>query len=147
MVKWLSLSLAALAGAAMAVQGTLNAALGKVVGIWESTLIVHLIGTVTVLIIILVGGIGFGNLTKIPQAPWYAYLGGLLSVVIIYAVVRVIPQAGVGNATTAIIAAQIITALLIDSLGLLGMKKYAFHYTDILGILLLAVGTRILLNN
>ncbi len=147
MVKWLSLSLVALAGAAMALQGTLNAALGKVVGIWESTLIVHFIGTVTVLIIILVGGIGFGNLAKIPQAPWYAYLGGLLSVVIIYAVVRVIPQAGVGNATTAIIAAQIITALLIDSLGLFGMKKYAFHYTDILGILLLAVGTRILLTN
>ena len=146
MFKWFSLSLAAMAGAAMAMQGTLNAALGKVVGIWESTLIVHLIGTATVLIIMVVGGIGFGNLAKLAQAPWYAYLGGLLNVVIIYAVVRVIPQVGVGNATTAIIAAQIITALLIDNLGLFGMRKYIFHYTDILGILLLAAGTRILLN-
>ncbi|KUG03976.1 conserved membrane protein [hydrocarbon metagenome] len=146
MFKWFSLSLAAMAGAAMAVQGTLNAALGKVVGIWESTLIVHLIGTVTVLTIIVVGGIGFGNLAKLAQAPWYAYLGGLLNVVIIYAVVRVIPQVGVGNATTAIIAAQIITALLIDNLGLFGMRKYVFHYTDILGILLLGAGTRILLS-
>ncbi len=146
MLNWFSLSLAALAGAAMAVQGTLNAALGKVVGIWESTLIVHLIGTVTVLIIIIAGGIGFGNLAKLTQAPWYAYVGGLLNVVIIYAVVRVIPQIGVGNATTAIIAAQIITALMIDNLGLFGMRKYVFHYTDIVGILLLAIGTRILLN-
>jgi transporter family-2 protein len=146
MLKWFSLGLAALAGAAMAVQGTLNAALGKVVGIWESTLIVHLIGTVTVLLIIMLGGIGFCNLSKIPQAPWYAFLGGVLNVIIIYAVVRVIPQVGVGNATTAIIAAQIITALLIDNLGLFGMKRYLFHYTDILGILLLAAGTRILLN-
>ncbi|MGI6421268.1 MAG: DMT family transporter [Syntrophomonadaceae bacterium] len=146
MIKYLSLGLAALAGAAMAVQGTLNAALGKVLGIWESTLIVHLIGTATVLAIILVGGIGFSNLGKLSQAPWYAYLGGVLNVIIIYAVVRVIPEVGVGNATTAIIAAQIITALVIDNFGLLGMKKYVFHYTDILGIVLLAVGTRILLN-
>lgn len=65
MIKYLSLGLAALAGAAMAVQGTLNAALGKVLGIWESTLIVHLIGTATVLAIILVGGIGFSNLGKL----------------------------------------------------------------------------------
>ncbi len=147
MLNWFSLALAALAGAAMALQGTLNAALGKVVGVWESTLIVHLIGTMTVLTIILVGGIGFGSLAKLPQAPWYAYLGGILNVIIIYAVVKVIPQVGVGNATTAIIAAQIITALIIDNLGLFGMKKYMFHYTDILGILLLAAGTRILLTN
>jgi transporter family-2 protein len=146
MIKWLYLSLAALAGAAMAVQGTLNAALGKVVGVWESTLIVHIIGTITVLLIIILGGIGFSNMGKLGDVPWWAYLGGILNVIIIYAVVRVIPQAGVGNATTAIIAAQIITALLIDNFGLFGMKKCAFQYLDLLGIALLAVGTRILLN-
>ena len=145
MIKYLSLGLAALAGAAMAVQGTLNAALGKVLGIWESTLIVHLIGTATVLAIILVGGIGFSNLGKLSQAPWYAYLGGVLNVIIIYAVVRVIPEVGVGNATTAIIAAQIITALVIDNFGLLGMKIcLPLHRHP--GIVLLSVGTRILLN-
>ncbi len=147
MLKWFYLSLAAVAGAAMALQGTLNAALGKVIGVWESTLIVHLIGTLIVLIIILVGGIGFGNLAKLPQVPWYVYIGGILNVIIIYAVVRVIPQVGVGNATTAIIAAQIITALLIDNLGLFGMEKFPFHYIDLLGIAFLAIGTRILLNN
>lgn len=146
MIKWLYLSLAAIAGAAMAVQGSLNAALGKVVGVWESTLVVHIIGTVTVLLIIILGAIGFGNLGKLSDAPWWAYLGGALNVIIIYAVVRVIPQVGVGNATTAIIAAQIVAALLIDNFGLFGMKKYAFQYIDLLGIALLAIGTRILLN-
>jgi len=147
MEKWFYLMLAGVSGAAMALQGTLNAVLGKVVGVWESTLAVHIIGTITVLIILIIGGIGFGSLGKLGEAPWYAYLGGVLNVIIIYAVVRSIPQVGVGNATTAIIAAQILTALLIDSLGLFGVKKYAFQYMDILGILLLAAGTRILLNN
>lgn len=146
MAKWIYLVIAAVSGAAMALQGTFNAALGKVVGIWESTLIVHLIGTVLILIIILVGGIGFGNFSKLSQAPWYVYLGGVLNVIIIYAVVRSIPQVGVGNATTAIVVAQILTAMLIDCLGLFGMKKYAFEYLDLLGVALLAIGARILLN-
>jgi transporter family-2 protein len=138
------LSIAALSGAAMALQGTLNSALGKILGIWESTLVVHLVGTVTSLLIILVLGIGFGNFAKAGSAPWYAYLGGILNVLIIYAVVRSMPQIGVGNATTAIIVAQLITALIIDSTGAFGMKKAAFHYIDILGIVLLAIGARIL---
>ncbi|MDD4803403.1 MAG: DMT family transporter [Syntrophomonas sp.] len=51
---------------------------------------------------------------------------------------------GVGNATTAIIVAQLITALCIDNCGAFGMKKMPFHYIDILGVALLAIGARIL---
>ncbi|MEN6350271.1 MAG: DMT family transporter [Syntrophomonas sp.] len=145
MSKWIYLGIAALSGAAMALQGTFNAALGKVLGVWESTLMVHLIGTVTVLVIMLGLGAGFAGLGKISQAPWYAFLGGVLNVLIIYAVVRSIPKVGVGNATTAIIVAQVLTAVLIDCLGAFGMKKISFQYIDLLGIALLAIGARILL--
>jgi len=128
----------------MALQGTFNAALGKVIGLWESTLVVHLLGSAVTLIIILVG-VGFNNFGKLGEVPWYAFLGGVLNVIIIYLVARTIPQVGVGNATTAIIVAQILTAVLVDSLGAFGMKKLDFNYLDLLGIALLAVGTRILL--
>jgi len=145
LAKWLYLSLAALSGAAMALQGTFNAALGKVVGIWESTLIVHLVGTITVLLIMLSLSTGFSNLSKLNNVPWYAFLGGFLNVLIIYTLVRAIPQIGVGNATTAIIITQVLTAVCIDNLGAFGMKKYEFHYLDLLGVALLAAGARILL--
>lgn len=144
-MNWLFLLLAAAAGSAMAVQGTWNAALGKILGIWQSTLLVHVIGLVTVLLIILFLGVGWGSFSKIGTVPYYALLGGVLNVIIIYAVVKTIPAVGVGNATTAIIVAQISTAVLIDSLGVFGMKKIGFQYLDILGIVLLAVGARILL--
>jgi transporter family-2 protein len=144
-LNWLYLGIAALSGAAMALQGTFNAALGKALGLWESTLVVHLIGTIVALVILVVVGTGFGNFGKLSQVPWWAYLGGVLSVIIIYAVARSIPQIGVGNATTAIIVAQVSTAILIDCLGVFGMKKIDFQWIDILGIVLLAVGARILL--
>jgi len=144
-VNWLYLILAAVSGSAMALQGTFNAALGKIIGVWESTLLVHVIGSLAALIIILILGMGFSNYAKMNSVPWWAFLGGILNVIIIYLVVRTIPQIGVGNATTAIIVAQILTAVLVDSLGLFGMKKYEFHYLDLLGIALLAIGARILL--
>jgi len=144
-VNWLYLLLAALSGAAMALQGTFNAALGKIIGLWESTLLVHLIGSVAALLIIIILGVGFNNFDKLSSVPWYAFLGGILNVLIIYLVVRTIPKVGVGNATTAIIVAQILTAVLVDSLGAFGMKKMEFQYLDLLGIALLAVGARILL--
>ena len=128
----------------MALQGTFNAALGKVIGIWESTLVVHVIGLLTVAVIILALGTNW-QAGKLAEAPWYAYVGGIMNVIIIYAVVRTMPQIGVGNATTAIIVAQIITALLIDNSGAFGMKQCDLHMRDLLGVLLLGVGARILL--
>lgn len=145
MLNWFYLGLAALSGAAMALQGTFNAALGKIIGIWESTLLVHIIGTVLVILIIMILGVGFSNFSKLGNVPWYAFLGGILNVAIIYTLVRAIPKIGVGNATTAIIVAQVLTAVLIDCLGAFGMKKIEFHYLDLLGIALLAAGARILL--
>lgn len=139
------LVLAGISGAAMAVQGTLNSALGKVLGVWESTLIVHVIGMITALFFILILRIGFGNFGKMGEANWYYYLGGILNVLIIYALVRAIPEIGVSNATTAIIVCQVLTALLIDCTGAFGMKKMDFHYIDLLGVALLAIGARILL--
>lgn len=144
-MNWMYLGLAALSGAAMALQGTFNAALGKVIGIWESTLLVHVIGLATALLVILCLGVGWQNYGKIGSVPWFAFLGGIMNVLIIYAVVRTIPNIGVGNATTAIIVAQVSMALLIDDLGLFGMKRCDFHMLDLLGIALLAVGARILL--
>lgn len=144
-MNWLYLLLAAVSGSAMALQGTFNAALGKIIGLWQSTLLVHLIGSAATLLIIIVLGVGFNSFGKLGDVPWYAFLGGILNVIIIYLVVRTIPKVGVGNATTAIIVAQILTAVLVDSLGLFGAKKLEFHYLDLLGIALLGIGARILL--
>lgn len=144
-MNWTYLLVAMVAGAAMAVQGTMNSVLGKVIGLWESTLVVHIIGLVTVVGVILVTGVGFGGLAKGGEAPWYVYLGGLLNVIIIFGVVKSMPQIGVGNATTGIIFAQILTAVMIDRFGIMGVEKVPFRWLDLLGVALLAVGTRIML--
>lgn len=137
--------MAALAGSTMAIQGTFNAALGKIVGLLEATLIVMVIGFLTALTALYLIGLGKGNLSKISEAPWFAFLGGLLIVIITYAVAASIPRVGVATATTAIVAAQVSTAVIIDHFGLFGMEAISFSWWKILGLVLLAVGTRIML--
>lgn len=140
----IALLTAAVAGMTMAVQGSLNAALSKFVGLIEATLIVHIIGSVLAGIIVLTG-ISKGNFGKLAQVPWYAYLGGILSVLIIYGVASSIPKVGVAVATTAIIVGQVSTAMLIDQLGCFGLEKVPFTLMKLLGLILLAAGARLML--
>jgi transporter family-2 protein len=141
-----TLILAALAGATMAVQGTLNAALGKFIGVLETTLIVMITGTLAALLALYLLGLGKGNMARISSAPWYYLLGGLLIVIITYAVAASIPKLGVANATTAIVATQVATAVLIDHFGFFGMEAAPFTWWKLLGLVLLAAGTRLLFN-
>jgi len=133
-----TLILAALAGATMAVQGTLNAALGKITGVLEATLIVMITGTITSLLALYLLGMGKGNIARAGSAPWYYFLGGLLIVLITYGVTASIPKLGVANATTAIVTAQIFSAVLIDHFGLFGMEAVSFSWWKLLGLGLLA---------
>ncbi|AEF92984.1 protein of unknown function DUF606 [Desulfotomaculum nigrificans CO-1-SRB] len=143
--KLLALIIAAVSGLTMALQGTINSALGKVVGLWETTFIVHAVGTVVVGVLVFVCHLGACDLGKWVSAPWYTYLGGVLSVLIVYMVARSIPVAGVAPATTAIIVGQVLTAGVIDHLGLFGVERIPFNWYNLLGTLMLAGGAFLLL--
>ncbi|MBO8126202.1 MAG: DMT family transporter [Firmicutes bacterium] len=143
--KLLALLVAALAGLSMAVQGSLNTALGKVTGLLEATFVVQAVATLTAGILLFVFDLGSGDLGALPDAPWYTWLGGAIGVVITYGVVFAISRAGVASATTAIIVGQILTAALIDHLGILGMERIPFPLNKMIGLILVAAGARILL--
>src|SRR5690554_2872911 len=96
----IALLLAFIAGVSMAFQGSLNTGLGKIIGLLESTFIVHLVGTGLILLLLFVFRLGKGNLNKIGEAPWYMYLGGAIGVVIYYSVIASISRVGVAKATT-----------------------------------------------
>ena len=140
-----SLLLALLSGVLMAVQGALNGALSKVIGTWETTFVVHLIGLIVLTVLLFGFSLGKLSWTEMQTAPWYTYLGGIISVFIIYLVAASIPKIGAANATTAIIVGQVSMAVLIDHLGLFGLTSDPFGWKQGIGILLLAVGAKLLL--
>ncbi|MEL7567034.1 MAG: DMT family transporter [Dehalobacterium sp.] len=143
---FLPLIIAALSGVAMAIQGTLNSYMSKIIGQLEATFMVHIIGLITVAVVLFVFKLGQGHMDKLGEVPWYGYLGGIISVLIIYGVVASMPKVGVANATTAIIVGQVTAALIIDSSGLLGFERCPLTWMKGLGIVLLAAGAKLMLS-
>ncbi|MDR3270127.1 MAG: DMT family transporter [Peptococcaceae bacterium] len=137
------LLIAAISGVAMAIQGTLNAGLSQKTSLYSATFVVHLIGTVIALAVILFKHEPLFS-QKYLAVPWYFYLGGVLSVVIIALVAVSIPQVGVANATTAIIIGQVSMAILIDHFGWFGTAKMPWNLWQLLGLVLFAVGAKLL---
>ena len=142
---WLALLLACVSGILMAVQGSVNTALSKVIGLLEATFIVQISGTLLIAIVIFIFRMGKGDLSILPQAPWYSYLGGIIGVGIIYLVAASIPEVGVANATTAIIVGQVLTAILIDYIGGFGLERIVYSWSQLAGVIFLAIGAKLLL--
>lgn len=134
---------AAISGIAMAVQGTINSSLSQKTSLLSATLIVHIIGTLVALITVLAWRTPILKYDWI-SVPWYLYLGGILSVLIVGLVAISIPKVGVCNATTAIIIGQVSTAVLIDHFGWFGMVRLAWTPSQLLGVALFAAGAKLL---
>lgn len=134
---------ASLAGSSMALQGAFNAILGKKVGSFHASFIVHVIGTILLGMVLLLAP-GDGSFGRIKESPWYAFLGGPLNVLIIWGVLSSVGRLGVAPATTAILFTQISTALLLDLAGLLG-TKISFTPLKALGAVLFGLGAWLLL--
>jgi transporter family-2 protein len=142
----LFLAVAALAGLMMAVQGSINSVLGKKVGLWETTFVVHSTAAIILIIILFIVHHQKINLQLWKEVPWYLYLGGVIGVIITYSVAVSIPDLGVAVATTAIITGQVLTAAIIDHFGIFGLETIPFTWLKFLGIVFLALGVRLLLN-
>ncbi len=145
MTKLLTLPfiIAAISGIFMAIQGSLNSVLAQKTSLLATTLLVHLIGTLIALIVILIKQVPFLSYNWF-SLPWYLYLGGILSVIIIGLVALSIPKIGVCNATTAIIIGQVGAAVLIDHFGWFGIERLPWSYWQLLGIGFFAAGAKLL---
>lgn len=131
----------------MSFQGVFNAALGKRVNLLGASAAVHVIGAV-VTGLLLAGAFVLGqkllphdfNLARIP---WYAYLGGVLSVLIITGVAWAFPVTGAGLGVSVIVTAQLAAALVLDHLGWFELPKVPITWVRLAGAALLVVGTRL----
>ena len=140
------LLVAALSGMAMAIQGSMNSALGKALGISQGIFSVHASATLMMLIILGSGLPKGGNWSNYTSLPWFYFLGGIIGVAITYGVVVSIPKLGASIATTAIIVGQVLTACLIDHFGLFGLERSPMNWLKLLGLVLVAIGSKLLLN-
>ncbi len=129
---------ALVAGAAMSVQGVMNTRLGDKVGVLEANAFVQGVGVVLSVLIALF--FGKGSIRALPQAPWYAWLGGVIAPVITVTVMLSIKGLSPTIAISTILLAQLTVAALIDAFGWMGSEKLPFTWQKYVGVALMVAG-------
>ena len=129
---------AVIAGAAMSVQGVMNTRMGDKAGVLETNAYVQLTGFVLALIIALL--FGKGDIRQMTQAPWYAWLGGVLAPVITVTVMLSVGALSPTVAISTILLSQLAVAALIDAFGIMGAEQIAFNWKKLLGLGMMAAG-------
>ncbi|WP_349408329.1 DMT family transporter [Pseudalkalibacillus sp. SCS-8] len=134
-MNWIIIITVFMGGVAVAVQASINGGLGKQIGVIEGAFLSFLIGTVSLLIIMLL--FGKGNVFQVSTVPKWQLIGGILGAFYVYTMVLSVPKIGVAAALVTVIAAQLIASSLIDHFGLLGMKQIPIDGQRIVGFILL----------
>lgn len=129
-----------LSGILMSVQGVFNTGVTKQTSVWVSASFVQLSALLVCLTAWLVTGREgqFSGLMKVQ--PKYMLLGGIIGAFITYTVIIGMNQLGPAKAVMLIVAAQIISAYLIELFGWFGVEKAEFNWTKLVGTALFVVG-------
>lgn len=144
----IAIFIAILSGLAIGVQSSLNSAAGKMTGAVITGLLVNFIGgmaSALLLLIIFIRQRDMEFLIIKPTTWGVIVLSGLLGIGIITGVAYALPKIGVAAGLSAIIAGQMVIALIVDTLGLTGAKPIPMSVSRMIGIVLLAFATWALL--
>ncbi|AIZ32107.1 DMT family transporter [Pseudomonas sp. K1(2024)] len=143
----LSMSTAMLVGAAIAAgavvpfQAAANAALGRAVGhpLWATvvSLIISLIAIAPVLLALRAPAPQLGAATSLPL---WAWVGGIAGVIYITAALLLSPRMGTTSFMACVIGGQLLTSLIIDHFGLMGMPTKQVTLYRILGVAMIFIG-------
>ena len=134
--------LAIFAGMCNGFQAPVNAALGKFVGVVESSCISFTVGALSLLVVALVAG--QGSLLRVGDAPPNLWIGGLLGAFFVTTALFVVPKIGAAVMIASVITGQMTAAIIIDQVGLLGIPKNPIDLYRIGGLACLAVGIKLL---
>ncbi|HEX8948426.1 MAG TPA: DMT family transporter [Dissulfurispiraceae bacterium] len=127
-----------IAGAAVAAQPSINGRLAQKVGVLESSFISFAVGALVLLVVVLTTG--RGNLRAVSEAAWWELLGGFLGAFFVSMTIVAVPRIGTASTMAAVITAQLITGLILDSTGIFGLRTFSLDMKRMLGAGLLIAG-------
>ena len=129
--------LALVIGALISIMLSFNGLLEKNVGVIYSLVIIHIVGLITVAVIML----SKREKIKIKEKlPIFLFSGGAVGVMLTFVNITTIGKIGVALTTSLAVFAQLIFSSLIDHYGLFGMDKYKFNPKKLVGLIIVFIG-------
>ncbi len=78
--------------------------------------------------------------SSLGQAPWWAWVGGLMGALYVLGAVVIAPRVGPGPLLAAVVLGQMSAALLLEHFGWLGTVQHPISGVRVLGVLLIVAG-------
>lgn len=128
----------AAAGAAMSVQGVMNARLGEGIGTMEANAFVQ--GTAFALSLAALLFYRDGSFSALGGVGRLYWFGGALGIIITVAVMLGVRALGPAASVSIILITQLLTAAAIDALGLMGAQRESFGWSKYAGLALMTAG-------
>ena len=140
-MAWIYSSMALLAGMLLAIQAAINSQLGVALNQQPLTaaLVSFLMGSLALFGMVLAQG-NLGSLALMPEQPWWRWVGGLMGAFMVCATIVLAPKLGVANMLLFIIIGQLLSGMVIDHFGLLGMPVKPVDVSKLMGIGLMVLG-------
>lgn len=140
-MEWFGYLLAVAAGALNAVQSGMNAQLRKALDQPILALfMVYIIGLVGVLIGFLFDRPQWPGWDKVTETPWWAWLGGLVSIVSTVAALTYAKKLGSAAFTGCTVTASLVCSVLLDHMGWVGFEVHPAGLWRIVGLALMVTG-------
>ncbi len=133
-------------GFQLALQAPINNALGRHVGRLPASLVSFLVGTLILALLLLVTG-GFSQVSELGAVPFAQLLGGLIGAAFVAISTLTIARIGAGAVVAATISGQLLSSLIIDNFGLVGVDTESLDVVRVAGALLLVSGTLLVVRN
>jgi len=122
-----------------------NSMLADKVGLFESVLVVHLIGlTTSIIYYVFLEKDKKQSLMKVIKEKPYLILGGFIGSFAVVSISFSVQQIGVFLVSTALVAGQFVFSFIIDMKGWFGFEKVQMNKQKIASIILMLVGVMLL---
>jgi len=129
---------AIIAGTLVGMQNIFNSKVNEKAGSWTTTTLVLGLGSLASFVL----GLFFegGGMFDLQQMKGWYWFSGLLGIGVITGIVQAIRYLGPTFAISIVLTSQLGFALLLDSLGWMGLEKVPFTWQQFLGVLVITAG-------
>ena len=135
---WPAIIIGLIGGVAVGIQSPMAGAMGQKVGGTASSFIVHLSGAILSGIFLFVRG---GEKIRDWQTlPWYMLFAGIFGLILYQTISVTLPRLGSTMMITLVIIGQLMTGMVIDHFGLMGVAVRPIDLPRILGLIVLLAG-------
>lgn len=110
-----------------------------------AALVSFAVGTISLLAVGVATGQPFASLAGLPRVPWWQWLGGVMGAFFVYGTTLLAPRIGVAAMVSLIVAGQVVSSLLFDRYGLVGLPVRDISWIRLAGAALI-LGGAVLVN-